>query len=112
MTTTTHYRPRLEYGQPGLAPVTVSPIDITRRYGSDGSAVDAPVGVSEREFATSFSGGDERKSLTADAADPAAIGHPGSWFGRATPTRGLRLAAWAPSCRPAIVPSDDESCRR
>ena len=112
MTTTTHDRPRLEYGEPGLAPVTVSAVDITRRYGSDGSAADASAGVSEQEFAISFSGGDERKSLTADAANPAAPSHPGSRFGRATPTRRLRLAGWAPSCRRAIVPSDDESCRR
>ena len=46
MTTTTDNRPRPEYGEPELAPAAVSATDITRRYGSDGSAVDALAGVS------------------------------------------------------------------
>ena len=46
MTTTTHDGPRFEYGEPGLAPAAVSAVDITRRYGSDDSAVDALAGVS------------------------------------------------------------------
>jgi putative ABC transport system ATP-binding protein len=46
MTTTTYNGPRPEYGEPGLAPAAVSAVDITRRYGSDESAVDALAGVS------------------------------------------------------------------
>ena len=46
MTTTTHDGPRFVYGELGLAPAAVSAVDITRRYGSDGSAVDALAGVS------------------------------------------------------------------
>jgi putative ABC transport system ATP-binding protein len=46
MTTTTYNGTRLEYGEPGLAPAAVSAVDITRRYGSDDSAVDALAGVS------------------------------------------------------------------
>jgi putative ABC transport system ATP-binding protein len=46
MTTTSYNGPRLQYGESGLAPAAVSAVDITRRYGSDGSAVDALAGVS------------------------------------------------------------------
>jgi putative ABC transport system ATP-binding protein len=46
MTTTTYNGPRLEYGQSGFAPAAVSAVDITRRYGSHDSAVDALAGVS------------------------------------------------------------------
>ena len=46
MTTRTYNRPRAEYGEPGLAPAAVSAVDITRRYGSDESAVVALAGVS------------------------------------------------------------------
>jgi putative ABC transport system ATP-binding protein len=46
MTTTTYNGPRPEYGEPELAPAAVSAVDITRRYGTDGSAVDALAGVS------------------------------------------------------------------
>ena len=46
MTTTTNNGPRCEYGESGLPPAAVSAVDITRRYGTDGSAVDALAGVS------------------------------------------------------------------
>ena len=46
MTTRTYNRPRAEYGEPGLAPAAVSAVDVTRRYGSDESAVVALAGVS------------------------------------------------------------------
>jgi putative ABC transport system ATP-binding protein len=46
MMTRTHNWPRAEYVEPGLAPAAVSAVDITRRYGSDESAVDALAGVS------------------------------------------------------------------
>jgi putative ABC transport system ATP-binding protein len=46
MTTTTHDGPRFVYGELGLAPAAVSAVDITRRYGSLDSAVDALAGVS------------------------------------------------------------------
>jgi putative ABC transport system ATP-binding protein len=46
MTTTTYNGSRFEYGERVLAPAAVSAVDITRRYGSDDSAVDALAGVS------------------------------------------------------------------
>ena len=51
MTTTTHTGPRPEYGAPELAPPAVSAVDITRRYGRDGSAVDALAGHEIRKRA-------------------------------------------------------------
>jgi putative ABC transport system ATP-binding protein len=46
MTTTARDEPRFEHGEPGPAPAAVSAVDITRRYGTDRSAVDALAGVS------------------------------------------------------------------
>ena len=46
MTTRTYNGPRPESGEPGLGPAAVSAVDITRRYGSDESAVVALAGVS------------------------------------------------------------------
>jgi putative ABC transport system ATP-binding protein len=46
MTATTYEGPRPEYREPRLAPLAVSAVDITRRYGSDGSVVTALAGVS------------------------------------------------------------------
>jgi putative ABC transport system ATP-binding protein len=46
MTTTTDNGPRFEYDEQALAPAAVAAVDVTRRYGSDDSAVDALAGVS------------------------------------------------------------------